>query len=232
MKSGKRFKNSQALVDRNQRYLLSEALDLAKKTATAKFDETIEMALKLGVDPKKADQMIRGTVALPHGTGKKVTILVFAKGEKAAEATEAGADYVGEEDMVEKVKGGWTDFDVTISTPDMMREVGKLGKVLGPRGLMPNPKSGTVTFDLERTIKDVKAGRIEYRVDKAGIVHSVIGRASFDLKQLEENAKTLIETIMKARPATTKGQYLKGIAISSTMGPGIRLESQEFAGIK
>lgn len=232
MKSGKRFKNSQALVDKNQRYLLTEALDLAKKTATAKFDETIEMALKLGVDPKKADQMIRGTVALPHGTGKKVVILVFAKGEKATEAAEAGADYVGAEDMVEKVQGGWTDFDVTISTPDMMRDVGKLGKVLGPRGLMPNPKSGTVTFDLERTIKDVKAGRIEFRVDKAGIVHSVIGRASFDLQQLEENAKALIETIMKAKPATAKGQYLKGIAISSTMGPGIRLEYQEFSGIK
>jgi len=213
------------LVDRAKLYSVEEAIGLAKKTARTKFDETVDLALRLGVDPKQADQMVRGTVVLPHGTGKKVRILVFAKGEKDKEARDAGADYVGADDMAEKIqKEGWTDFDTVVATPDMMGTVGKLGKVLGPRGLMPNPKTGTVTMDLARAIKDIRAGKVEYRVEKAGIVHVPVGKASFDESKLVENAKAVLGSVMKAKPASSKGKYLKSAAVSTTMGPGIKMD--------
>lgn len=222
--AGKKYKEAAALVDRAKRYGLEEAVSLAKKTAKAKFDETVDLAVNLGVDPKQADQMVRGTVVLPHGTGKKVRVLVFAKGEKDKEARDAGADYVGAEDLADKVQKGWTDFDTVVATPDIMGLVGKLGKVLGPRGLMPNPKTGTVTFDIAKAIKDIRAGKVEYRVEKAGIVHVMVGKASFDEKQLTENAKTILESILKAKPASSKGKYLKAASISTTMGPGIKMD--------
>jgi len=228
MTHGKRYQQASAKVDRENRYPLEEAFQLVKEGATAKFDETIEMALRLGVNPKRADQVVRGTVVLPHGTGKKVTVLVLAKGEKEKEAEGAGADYVGSDEYIEKITGGWTDVDVIIATPDMMGSVGKLGKILGPRGLMPNPKSGTVTFEVEKAVKDVKAGKIEYRVDKTGILHVPIGKKSFETEQLVNNATAFLLAVLKARPASAKGQYLRSAVVSSTMGPGIKLDTAEI----
>lgn len=227
-KRGKKLSDAAKQVNRSILYEPAEAFELLKKIAPAKFDETVEVAVRLGVDPRHADQQVRGAVVLPNGTGKNRTVLVFAKGDKAKEATEAGADFVGAEDMAEKIqKEGWLGFDVAIATPDMMSTVGKLGRILGPRGLMPNPKTGTVTFDIARAVKEVKAGKIEYRVDKAGIVHAPIGKVSFSSEKLVENLQTLIETLVRAKPASAKGQYLKGISVSSTMGPGIKINTQK-----
>lgn len=223
MKRGKKYQDSAKLIERGKLYDPKEALQLVKDLAKAKFDETVEVHVKLGVDPRHADQQVRGTVGLPHGTGKTRRVLVFAKGDKAKEAEEAGADFVGAEELAEKIQGGWTDFDVAVATPDMMSVVGKLGKILGPRGLMPNPKSGTVTMDIARTIRELKAGRIEFRVDKTAIVHAPIGKASFTTEQLEENFNTLIEALVKAKPAAAKGQYMKSISVCSTMSPGIKI---------
>lgn len=221
---GKKLKAAYEKIDNSKEYALDEALRLIKGVSYAKFDETVEMAFNLGVDPKKTDQVVRGTVSLPYGTGKKVKVLVFAKGEKEKEALEAGADYVGAEELVEKIQKGWLDFDKTVATPDVMGLVGKLGKILGPRGLMPNPKLGTVTFDLAKAIKEIKAGKVDYKTDKAGVVHVPIGKVSFDLERLLENAKTVINSIVKAKPSTSKGKYLKKIVVSSTMGPGIKVD--------
>ena len=223
-KRGKRYKEAIQKIDRMKKYDLDEALQLIKDLPKAKFDESVDIAVKLGVNPKHADQMVRGAVTLPHGTGKTMRVAVFAKGEKAKEAEEAGADVVGAEDLVEKVKGGWLEFDTAVATPDMMGQVGKLGKILGPRGLMPNPKVGTVTFEVAKAVKDAKAGRIEYRVEKAGIIHCPVGRVSFENDKLKDNILTLIEVLLKARPAAAKGAYLRGIALSTTMGPGIKVD--------
>ncbi len=224
--AGKKYKAAAALVDRIKLYSLEEAVALAKKIASTKFDETVDLAVNLGVDPKQADQMVRGTVVLPHGTGKKVRILVFAKGEKDKEARDAGAEYVGAEDLADKIqKEGWTDFDTVVATPDIMGLVGRLGKVLGPRGLMPNPKTGTVTFDVAKAIKDIRAGKVEYRVEKAGIVHVPVGKVSFDENKLIGNAKAVLESILKAKPSSSKGRYLKNVTISTTMGPGIKMDT-------
>jgi len=203
---------------------LAQAIELAKANATAKFNESMDMAIRLGVDPKHADQMVRGTVVLPHGTGRQVRVLVFAKGDKDKEAREAGADYVGAEDLVEKIQGGWVDFDRAIATPDVMGLVGRLGKVLGPRGLMPNPKTGTVTFEISRAVREFKGGKIEFRVEKAGIVHVPFGKAGFSAEQLGENATAILEAILRAKPASSKGRYLQGLTVSSTMGPGVRVD--------
>jgi len=224
VKRGKRYKQAVQSIDRSKYYAVEEAAELVKKNATAKFDETVDLALKLGVDPRQADQMVRGTVTLPHGAGKSVKLLVFAKGEKAREAEEAGADIVGSDELIEKVQSGWMDFDVAVATPDMMSAVGKLGRILGPKGLMPSPKSGTVTFDLAQAVKEIKAGKIEFRVDKNANIHVAVGKTSFDSKQIAENALAVIESIMKAKPAASKGTYLRRICISSTMGPGIKLD--------
>ncbi len=224
-KSGKKYQEALKLIDREREYDMKEAVELVKKVAPAKFDETVEVAVRLGVDPKKADQQVRGAVVLPHGTGKTQKVLVFAKGEKAKEAEQAGADYVGDEEYINKINQGWLDFDVVVATPDMMGEVGKLGRVLGPKGLMPNPKTGTVTFEVEKAVKDIKAGKIEYRVDKAGIIHAPIGKVSFDSEKLVDNFNTIVETLVKVKPAASKGTYIKGIAISSTMGPGIKVST-------
>ncbi|NQS76085.1 MAG: 50S ribosomal protein L1 [Peptococcaceae bacterium] len=224
---GKKFRDATKQIDRSIAYEPDEAIALLKKIASAKFDETVEVAVRLGVDPRHADQQVRGAVVLPNGTGKERVVVVFAKGDKAKEATDAGADFVGAEDMVEKVqKEGWLDFDVAIATPDMMSLVGRLGRILGPRGMMPNPKSGTVTFDVDQAVKEVKAGKIEYRVDKAGNIHAPIGRVSFDNEKLLENLRTLIDTLVRARPPAVKGQYLKNISISSTMSPSIKITTQ------
>jgi len=220
---GKRYEEARKLVDRTKLYDPAEAVELVKKTAAAKFDETVEAAVRLGVDPRHADQMVRGAVALPHGIGKTVRILVFAKGDKAKEAEEAGADYVGAEELVEKIKGGWIDFDMTIATPDMMGMVGKLGKILGPKGLMPNPKTGTVTFDIKNAVREFKAGKIEYRTEKAGIVHAPIGKVSFSSEKLLDNFYALMEALIKAKPAAAKGTYVKSVTLSSTMGPGVKV---------
>lgn len=206
-------------------YGLKEAVGLVKQAAYAKFNESVDLALRLGVDPKRSDQMVRGTTVLPHGTGRKLRVLVFAKGEKEQEARVAGADYVGAEDLMEKIKGGWIEFDQAIATPDLMGAVGKLGKLLGPRGLMPNPKTGTVTFEVAKAIAEIRKGRVEYKVEKAGIVHVPVGKVSFDAQQLYENAHSILESVVKARPASCKGRYLKSATISSTMGPGIRLDT-------
>jgi len=224
---GKKYKEAIAKIDRLKFYDLEEAIELAKNTAYAKFDETVDAAIKLGVDPRHADQMVRGSVTLPHGTGKQIKVLVFAKGDKAKEAQEAGADYVGDSDLVSKIQGGWFDFDKVVATPDMMAEVGKLGKVLGPRGLMPNPKVGTVTNDVKKVVTDLKAGMIQYRVDKAGIVHAPVGKKSFETKKLAENFMVLLESLVKAKPASAKGQYVKSITISTTMGPGVKVDQQK-----
>lgn len=223
MRRGKAYKEVNKKIDRMRLYEPEEALQLVKEIALAKFDETVEVHIKLGVDPRHADQQVRGTVSLPHGTGKTRKVLVFAKGEKQKEAESAGADYVGGEELAEKIKGGWFDFDVAVATPDMMAVVGKLGKILGPRGLMPNPKAGTVTFDIERTISELKAGRIEYRVDKNSIVHAPLGRVSFDLDKLIENLNTFAEALIKAKPAAAKGQYMRSVSVCSTMSPGIKI---------
>lgn len=220
---GKKLQQAAAKVE-PKLYNLKEAGDLVKETATAKFDETVELVIRLGVDPKRADQMVRGTTLLPHGTGKKVRILVFAKGEKEQEARQAGADFVGADDLLEKVKGGWLEFDKAIATPDLMASVGKLGKVLGPRGLMPNPKTGTVTFEVAKAIDEIRKGRVEYKVDKAGIVHVPVGKASFAGSQIIENAQAVFGSIVKAKPSSSKGKYVKGATLCSTMGPGIQLE--------
>ena len=220
---GKQLRNATGKVE-PKLYGLQEASDLVRQTAYAKFDETVELAIRLGVDPKRADQMVRGTTVLPHGTGKKVRILVFAKGEKEQEAREAGADIVGADDLLEKIKGGWLEFDQAISTPDLMSSVGKLGKVLGPRGLMPNPKTGTVTFEVGKAIQEIRKGRVEYKVDKAGNVHVPIGKVSFAVSQITENVQAVFTSVVKAKPSSSKGKYIKGATMSSTMGPGIPLE--------
>ncbi|WP_227938928.1 50S ribosomal protein L1 [Alkalihalobacillus deserti] len=228
-KKSKKYVDALKLVDRDTAYQVEEAIELVKKTATAKFDETVEVAVRLGVDPKKADQQIRGAVVLPNGTGKTQRVLVFAKGEKAKEAEAAGADYVGDEDFINKITQGWFEFDVIVATPDMMAQVGKLGRVLGPKGLMPNPKTGTVTFDVTKAVNEIKAGKVEYRVDKAGNIHVPIGKISFETEKLTENFKTIIETLVKAKPAAAKGTYMKNVAIASTMGPGVRVNASVFA---
>jgi large subunit ribosomal protein L1 len=220
-KAGKKYQEACKLLEAGKLYPAAEAMELVKKTATAKFDETIELHVRLGVDPKYADQQVRGAVVLPHGTGKSKRVLVFAKGEKVKEAEEAGADFVGSDEMVQKIQGGWLDFDVAVATPDMMGTVGRLGKVLGPRGLMPNPKLGTVTMDLAKAISEIKAGKVEYRTDKAGNIHCPIGKASFDVEKLQQNYQTLIDTLNRVRPAAAKGQYMRSITVSATMGPGI-----------
>ena len=225
---GKRYAEAKEKVDRNKRYDLESGIQILKETAKAKFDESVDMAIRLGVNPKHSDQMVRGTLVLPNGVGKAVRILVFAKGEKEKEAREAGADIVGADDLVEKITGGWTDFDKAIATPDMMGTVGKLGKILGPRGLMPNPKVGTVTFDVARAVKELKAGRVEFKVDKTGIVHTTVGKASFPHDKLKENVLALMDVIVRAKPASSKGTYLKNIAISTTMGPGIKLDPNDL----
>ena len=210
-------------VDREKTYEPTEAVKLAKETAPAKFDETVDIAVRLGVDPRKADQNIRGSVVLPKGTGKKFRVLVFAKGEKEAEAKKAGAEFVGGEDLVKKIQGGWLEFDRVVATPDMMGQVGKLGKVLGPRGMMPNPKTGSVTFDVKAAIEEIQAGKVEFRVDKSGIVHATLGRVSFSVEDLAENFDALMTTLVKLKPASSKGHYVKGISLSSTMGPGVKV---------
>lgn len=222
-KHSKKYVEASKLIDITNLYEVSDAIALAKKTATAKFDETVEVAFRLGVDPRQSDQQIRGAIVLPHGTGKSQTVLVFAKGEKAKEAEAAGADFVGAEDMVAKIQGGWFGFDVAVATPDMMGVVGKIGRLLGPKGLMPNPKTGTVTMDVTKAVNEVKAGKIEYRVDKTGIIHAPIGKASFEQVKLEENFKALVDVVVKAKPATQKGQYIKSVSVSSTMGPGVKI---------
>jgi len=231
MKShGKRFKNAMKNADLTKEYALRDAVELVKKNATAKFDESFDVAIRLGVDPRKADQLVRGTVSLPHGTGKSVRVLVMAKSPKDAEALAAGADYAGLEDYSEKIQAGWADIDVIIATPDVMGEVGKLGRILGPRGLMPNPKSGTVTFDVAKAVNEVKSGKIEYRVDKAGNVHSSVGKCSFTPDQLSENILALYNSILRAKPLTSKGKYVRGIAFSSTMGPGLQISESSLSG--
>lgn len=223
-KKGKKYIEALKLVDRSKAYAVSEAIELVKKTDYAKFDATVEVAFRLGVDPKKADQQIRGAVVLPNGTGKTQRVLVFAKGEKAKEAEAAGADYVGDAEYINKINQGWLDFDVVVATPDMMGEVGKLGRTLGPKGLMPNPKTGTVTFDVGKAVNEIKAGKVEYRLDKAGIIHVPIGKVSFDSAKLEENFVTIFDTLLKAKPAAAKGTYMKSVTITSTMGPGIKVD--------
>lgn len=222
-KRGKNYREAVKLIDREATYLSGEAMELVKKAATAKFDESIEVAIRLGIDPKKQDQQIRGVVVLPHGTGKTLRVLVFAKGEKAKEAENAGADFVGDQDLINKVQQGWFEFDVCVATPDMMSEVGKLGRLLGGKGLMPNPKAGTVTFEVAKAVEEIKAGKIEYRLDKSGQIHVPIGKKSFDSKKLEENFDVLIDTLRRAKPAAAKGVFFRNIAVSSTMGPSVRV---------
>jgi large subunit ribosomal protein L1 len=231
-KHGKKYTEAIKLIDIAKLYDPEEAIELVKKTATAKFDETVEAAINLGVDPKHADQQVRGAVVLPFGTGKTKRVLVFAKGDKAKEAEAAGADFVGAEDMVTKIQGGWTDFDVAVATPDMMALVGRLGKILGPKGLMPNPKVGTVTVDVTRAINEIKAVKIEYRTDKAGNIHAPIGKVSFDNEKLLKNFRTLIDILIKVKPAAAKGQYMRNISVSTTMGPGVRVNTLKAPGKK
>ena len=228
-KFGKKYQEVAKQIE-DKLYEVEEAIDLAKKTATAKFDETVEFAVKLGVDPKHADQQVRGAVVLPHGTGKTNRVLVFAKGDKLKEAEAAGADYAGAEELVTKIQGGWADFDVAVATPDMMGLVGRLGKILGPKGLMPNPKVGTVTLDVARAINEIKAGKIEYRTDKAGNIHAPIGKVSFDSEKLVENFYTLMDTLIKVNPSAAKGQYVRSVTVSTTMGPGIKINPLKAAG--
>jgi large subunit ribosomal protein L1 len=227
----KRYDAAAALVDRAKQYTIEEALDVVRQAPAAKFDETVDLSIRLGVDPKHADQMVRGAVVMPNGIGKSVRVAVFAKGEKEREARDAGADVVGAEDLVERIQGGWMEFDTAVATPDLMGQVGRLGKVLGPRGLMPNPKLGTVTFDGARAVREAKAGKVEFRVDKAGNVHVPIGKRSFTAAHLQENALALLEAIMRAKPAAAKGQYLRSLTVSSTMGPGVRVDVQRVANL-
>ncbi|GFO57522.1 50S ribosomal protein L1 [Geomonas sp. Red276] len=231
MATNKKLQEALAKVDRSKTYPINDGLALVKGAAFAKFDETVDVAVKLGVDPRHADQMVRGAVVLPNGLGKEVRVLVFAKGEKEKEAREAGADYVGADDLVAKIQGGWFDFDTAIATPDMMGVVGKIGKLLGPRGLMPNPKVGTVTFDVARAVKESKSGKVEFRVEKAGIVHAPVGKVSFDVQTLRENVVALVEALQKAKPAAAKGTYMKKVSVSSTMGPGVNLDLADIASV-
>jgi len=226
-KKGKKYLEERSKVEPGRRYSLREAVELAVSMARAKFDETADLAIKLGVNPKHADQMVRGSVVLPHGLGKTVRVLVFAKGDKEREALDAGADCAGSDDLVEKIKGGWMEFDRVVATPDMMGAVGKLGKILGPRGLMPNPKVGTVTFDVKGAVEELKAGKVEFRVEKAGIVHSPVGKASFGADKLTENILALVESILKLKPASSKGTYLKALSLSTTMGPGVSIDPMD-----
>jgi large subunit ribosomal protein L1 len=228
-KRGKKYLEATKLFDRSKAYPVAEAIDLVKKTSIANFDATVEVAFRLGVDPKKADQQIRGAVVLPNGTGKVQRVLVFAKGEKAKEAEAAGADYVGDTEYINKIQQGWFEFDVIVATPDMMGEVGKLGRVLGPKGLMPNPKTGTVTFDVTKAVNEIKAGKVEYRVDKAGNIHVPIGKVSFENEKLVENFNTVFETMLKVKPAAAKGTYMKNVTVTSTMGPGIKVDPSTVA---
>ncbi len=228
MKHGKNYTAARTKVDREKSYPLAEALKLVKEAKFAKFDETVEASIRLGVNPKHADQMVRGTVVLPHGTGKTIRVLAFAKGEKEQEATDAGADFVGAEDLAEKIQGGWLDFDVAVATPDMMKIVGKLGRILGSRGLMPNPKSGTVTMEIGKAIQELKAGKIAFRVDKAGNIGVPVGKMSFDESQLGENLRAFVDAILRAKPAAAKGQYVRNLAICSTMGPGVRVDASSL----
>ena len=223
-KAGKKYQEACKLVEAGKLYTAAEAMDLVKKTATAKFDESIELHVRLGVDPKYPDQQVRGAIVLPNGTGKSKRVLVFAKGEKVKEAEAAGADFVGSDEIVQKIQGGWLDFDVAVATPDMMGTVGRLGKILGPRGLMPNPKLGTVTMDLQKAISEVKAGKVEYRTDKAGNVHVAIGKASFDAEKLQQNFQALIDTLIRVKPAAAKGQYIRSVTVAATMGPGVPVQ--------
>lgn len=225
-KHGKKYQDAAKLIEAGKAYAPVEAMELVKKTATAKFDETIELHVRLGVDPKYADQQVRGAIVLPNGTGKTKRVLVFAKGDKVAEAEAAGADYVGAEELVTKIQGGWFDFDVAVATPNMMGVVGRLGKILGPRGLMPNPKLGTVTMDLTKAIAEIKAGKVEYRTDKQGNVHVPIGKASFEGEKLRQNYQALMDTLIKAKPAAAKGQYIKSITVAATMGPAVEVSAQ------
>jgi len=227
-KRGKKYQELTKLVDANRHYEPEEAMELVKKMATAKFDETIEVAIRLGVDPKKQDQSVRGVVVLPNGTGKTRRVLVFAKGDKAKEAEAAGADYVGDADLIHKIQQGWFEFDVCVATPDMMPEVGKLGRILGGKGLMPNPKAGTVTFDVGKAVQEIKAGKIEFRLDRAGQIHAPIGKASFDAAKLVENFRALIDAVNRAKPASAKGVYLKSVSVSSTMSPGVRVNANSL----
>ena len=232
-KRGKNYQDSEKLIDKNKLYDVPEALALVKQVAKAKFDETVELAVRLGVDPRHADQQVRGTVVLPHGTGRSVKVLVLAKGDKVQEALDAGADYAGAEEYVEKIqKENWFDFDVVIATPDMMGMVGRIGRILGPKGLMPNPKSGTVTFEVQKAVEETKAGKVEYRVDKAAIINVPIGKVSFDQNKLEENFNTIMAAIIKSKPASSKGRYLKSVTLSSTMSPGIRLNGPKLMELK
>jgi len=231
MATTKKLKEASAKVDRSKSYPLTDGLELVKSAAFAKFDETVDVVVKLGVDPRHADQMVRGAVVLPNGLGKDVRVLVFAKGEKEREAREAGADFVGADDLVAKIQGGWFEFDTAIATPDMMGVVGKIGKLLGPRGLMPNPKVGTVTFDLARAVKESKSGKVEFRVEKAGIVHAPVGKVSFTAETLRQNIVALVEALQKAKPSAAKGTYMKKISVSSTMGPGVTIDLAEIAAI-
>jgi large subunit ribosomal protein L1 len=226
--SGKNYKKAKELVGDRRDYTMEEAVSLVKKMKYAKFDETVEVAMRLGVDPKHADQMVRGTVVLPHGLGKSRRVLAIASGEKVSEAEQAGADLVGGEEMVEKIAGGFMDFDAVVATPDMMRSVGKLGKVLGPRGMMPNPKTGTVTFDIGKAVKEIKAGKVEFRVDKTAIVHAPVGKMSFSEDKLLENLRVLVDSVVKAKPSSSKGKYVRSVCLSSTMGPGVRIDPQSF----
>ncbi len=221
---GKKIKEAREKVERGKEYSIEDAIGLVKKASFTKFNETVDMAVNLGIDAKKTDQMVRSAVVLPHGTGKQVRVVVFAKGEKEKEARDAGADYVGAEDLIEKIQQGWLDFDKVVATPDIMGLVGKLGKLLGPRGLMPNPKLGTVTFDLTKAVKEIKAGKVEYKTEKAGLIHVPIGKVSFDDQKLIENAMAVIDAIIKAKPPTSKGKYLRKVAVSSTMGPGVKID--------
>lgn len=229
VKRSKRMQDADKLIDRTKTYKLEEAIELLQKCPSVKFDQSVNVSLKLGVDPKKSDQQVRGTVSLPHGTGKKVVLVVIAKGEKAKEALDAGADYAGADELLEKIKNGWTDFSALIATPDMMRELGKLGKVLGPRGLMPTPKAGTVTTEIEKAIREVKAGKIEFKVDKTGVMNAAVGKLSFNTGNLTENAKTLLQAINRSKPASAKGIFLRSLYVSSTMGPGLKIDLQSLA---
>jgi large subunit ribosomal protein L1 len=228
-KHGKKYRAAAEKIEVGRKYTLEDAVKILKEIAFAKFDETVELTMWLGVDPRKADQLVRGTIVLPHGLGRSKTVLVIAQGDKIKEAEEAGADFVGGEDMVTKIKGGWLDFDAVVATPDMMRLVGGLGKVLGPRGLMPNPKTGTVTFDVKTAVRETKAGKVEYRVDKTGVIHTAVGKVSFDEVKIAENTRALIDAVVKAKPSTAKGKYMKKVNIACTMSPGLLLDEATFA---